>query len=72
MPTVTSENKAEFDREFLTKKGMLKDDKTTKAKAMMDEQTKRAKGHPKYAKLKAALGHKGAVDAILKELNEKQ
>ena len=24
MPTVTSENKAEFDREFLERKGMLK------------------------------------------------
>lgn len=72
MPTVTSHNKAEFDQEFLRKKGMLKDDKASKAKAMQDDQTKRAKSHPKYAKLKAALGHKGAVDAILKELNEAQ
>jgi hypothetical protein len=83
MPTVTSQNKAEFDREFLKKKGLIKDEiedeiePTEKSdleriKKMSNEQTMRAKKHPKYARLKAALGHRGAVDAILKELNDKQ
>ena len=83
MPTVTSQNKAEFDREFLKKKGLIKDEIEAEAepkekndleriKQNKDEQTMRAKKHPKYARLKAALGHKGAVDAILKELNDKQ
>ena len=83
MPTVTSQNKAEFDREFLKKKGLIKDEVEAEAeptekndleriKQKKDEQTMRAKKHPKYARLKAALGHKGAVDAILKELNDKQ
>lgn len=72
MPTVTSENKAEFDEEFLRKKGLLKDQEKASAKKMGDEQTMRAKKHPKYAKLKAALGHRGAVNAILKELNDAQ
>ena len=67
MPTVTSENKAEFDREFLEKKGMLK-----RSKEVKDEQFERVKNHPKYARLKAALGKKGAMDAILKELNDAQ
>lgn len=83
MPTVTSQNKAEFDRDFLKKKGLIKDDVEAEAepteksdlerlKQMKNEQTMRAKKHPKYARLKAALGHKGAVDALLKELNDKQ
>jgi len=72
MPTVTSENKAEFDEQFLRQTGFLKDDAKTRAKQMLYEQTQRAKKHPKYAKLKAALGHKGAMDAILYELNESQ
>jgi hypothetical protein len=83
MPTVTSENKAEFDIDFLKKKGVIKDQPESeekpmaksdseKTKKMGNEQVERAKKHPKYAKLKAALGHKGAVDAILKELNDKQ
>jgi hypothetical protein len=83
MPTVTSQNKAEFDREFLKKKGLIKDEleaetdpmkeaESEKAKKIENEQTMRAKKHPKYARLKAALGHRGAVDAILKELNDKQ
>ena len=67
MPTVTSENKAQFDREFLERKGMLK-----RAKEMNEEQFARVKNHPKYARLKAALGKKGAMDAILKELNDAQ
>ena len=72
MPTVTSENKAEFDEQFLRQKGLLKDDEKTRAKQMHHEQSQRAKKHPKYAKLKASLGHKGAMEAILKEMNEKQ
>ena len=66
MPTVTSENKAQFDREFMEKKGQLK------AQKPVDEQFERVKNHPKYAKLKAALGKKGAMDAILKQLNDAQ
>ena len=37
-----------------------------------DEQHERVKNHPKYEKLKSTLGKKGATDALLKELNEKQ
>jgi len=37
-----------------------------------DEQLERVKKHPKYAKLVIALGKKGAMDALLKELNDKQ
>ena len=66
MPTVTSENKAEFDREFMRKKGLMREEKPK------DEQFERVKNHPKYAKLKMALGKKGAMDAILKELNDAQ
>lgn len=76
MPTVTSHNKAEFDREFLKKKGFIKEEEKEEdkknVKEMASQQAARAKKHPKYAKLKAALGHKGAVEAILKELNEAQ
>ena len=42
------------------------------AKKMANEHHERAKSHPKYEKLKASLGKKGAIDAILKEMNEKQ
>ena len=66
MPTVTSENKAEFDREFLERKGLLK------SKKPKDDQFERVKNHPKYEKLRLALGKKGAMDAILKELNDAQ
>ena len=66
MPTVTSQNKAEFDREYLTRKGLIKNEKPK------DEQFERVKNHPKYAKLKMSLGKKGAMDAILKELNDAQ
>lgn len=78
MPTVTSHNKAEFDREFLKQKGLLKEEEKeekedkTNVREMAIQQVARAKRHPKYAKLRASLGHKGAVEAILKELNEKQ
>jgi hypothetical protein len=70
MATVTSENKAEFDREFMEKQGILKKDKP-KDKPK-DEQFERVRNHPKYAKLKASLGKKGAMDAILKQLNDAQ
>ena len=36
------------------------------------DQHERAKSHPKYEKLKSALSKQGAMDAILKEMNEKQ
>lgn len=44
----------------------------SKAQKMDNEQHERAKKHPKYAVLKAKIGKRGAIDAILKELNEKQ
>jgi len=66
MPTVTSENKAEFDREFMEKKGVMRKEKPK------DEQFERVRNHPRYAKLKATLGKKGAMDAILKQLNDAQ
>jgi hypothetical protein len=37
-----------------------------------DSQFDRVKDHPKYERLKAALGKKGATDALLKELNDAQ
>lgn len=85
MPTVTSENKEEFDREFLERKGILKkqtaeeqeppadaEEQKARMSKMKSDQLDRVKKHPKYAKLKLALGHKGAMNAILKELNDKQ
>lgn len=66
MATVTSENKKSHDREFMEKKGILKKQKP------VDEQFERVKNHPKFAKLKAALGKKGATNALLKELNDAQ
>ena len=56
MPTVTSENKAEFDRKFMEKKGLLKN------KSKDDDNAGLVKGetyefhHPKGAKYKY-LGH---------------
>jgi hypothetical protein len=43
-----------------------------RVKKMDDELHEKAKSHPKYEKLKSALGKQGAMDAILKEMNEKQ
>jgi hypothetical protein len=40
-------------------------------KSMAKEQEDRVKNHPKYERLKNALGKKGAIDALHKELNEK-
>ena len=61
---VTSENRAEYMADKLGLK--------ERAKEMDNEQHERAKKHPKYALLKAKIGKRGAIDAILKELNEKQ
>jgi hypothetical protein len=52
MPTVTSANKAQFDREFMEKKGQLQ------AAKPEDDQFERLKKHPKYAKLKVCIGQK--------------
>ena len=40
-----------------------------RAKKMDDEQHERAKKHPKYEKLKAEVGKRQAINAILHELN---
>lgn len=61
---VTSENRADYMAEKLGLK--------EKAKKMANEHHERAKKHPKYASLKAKLGKQGAIDAILKEMNEAQ
>jgi hypothetical protein len=66
MPTVTSANREEFNEKEMVKKGLLKKEKP------VDEQFERVKNHPKYAMLKAKMGKKGAMDAILKQLNNAQ
>jgi hypothetical protein len=65
--TVTSENREEYMEQKLAEKAGKKPKEPKK-----DEQLERIKNHPKYAKLVIALGKKGAMDALLKELNEKQ
>ena len=78
MPLVTSENREEFIKSEMAKragKNLMSDeemDAKAKAKKMNDDQFERVKRHPKYAMLKMKLGKKGAMDAILKELNDKQ
>jgi len=42
------------------------------AKKYNKEHDERVKAHPKYESLKTALGKRGAADAILHELNNKQ
>ena len=75
---VTSENREEFMEKKLAekagKKPMSDEQMDTKARAkkMEDEQFERVRKHPKYAMLKMKLGKKGAMDALLKELNDKQ
>jgi len=59
---VTSENREEFMEKKLAKM----------KKSPKDEQTERAKKSPKYEKLRMVMGSKGAVDAILKEMNDAQ
>ena len=46
--------------------------KSVEIKKSNDSQFDRVKDHPKYERLKAALGKKGATDALLKELNDAQ
>jgi hypothetical protein len=75
---VTSENREEYMEQKLAEKAGMKPmpkeemDMKAKAKKMDDEQFERIKKHPKYAMLKIKLGKKGAMDALLKELNDKQ
>lgn len=75
---VTSENREEFIEkkmaEKLGKKPMSDEEMDMKARAkkMDDDQFERVRKHPKYAMLKIKLGKKGAMDALLKELNDKQ
>ena len=59
---VTSENREEF-----MEKKMAKMKKSPK-----DEQAERAKKSPKYQKLRMVMGSKGAIDVILKEMNDAQ
>lgn len=66
--TVTSENREEYMEKKLAEKAGKKPMEESKK----DDQFERVKKHPKYAKLVIALGKKGAMDALLKELNEKQ
>jgi len=76
--TVTSENREEYMEKKLAEKAGKKPmsdeelERKTRAKKMDDEQFDRIKNHPKYAMLKIKLGKKGAMDALLKELNDKQ
>jgi len=60
---VTSENREEF-----MEKKLMKD----RAKKMDTEQFERAKKHPKFEMLRSKLGRKGAMDAVLKEMNDAQ
>lgn len=76
---VTSENRNEYMEKKMAEKAGKKPVEVekeeivkVKPKKMMDDQFERAMKHPRFAKLKLALGKKGAIDAILKEMNEKQ
>ncbi len=72
---VTSENREEYMEQKLAEKAGMKPMESTakeRAKKMDDEQFERIKKHPKYAMLKIKLGKRGAIDALLKELNDKQ
>ena len=72
---VTSENREEYMEQKLAEKAGMKPMEATakeRAKKMDDEQFERVKKHPKYAMLKIKLGKKGAMDALLKELNDKE
>ena len=57
---VTSENREEY---------MEKKLKKDKMKKMNDEQYERARKHPKFEMLKMKLGKKGAMDAVLNQMN---
>ena len=75
---VTSENREEYNEKKLAEKAGKKPisaeeaERKARAKKMDDEQFERVKNHPKYAMLKMKLGKRGAMDALLKELNDKQ
>jgi len=75
---VTSENREEYMEKKLAEKAGKKPmsdeemDMKARAKKMDDEQFERVRKHPKYAMLKMKLGKRGAMDALLKELNDKQ
>lgn len=58
---VTSENRADYMAEKLGLK--------ERAKKAYEESHQKAKKHPKFAALKAKLGKRGAIDAILHEMN---
>jgi hypothetical protein len=57
---VTSENREEY---------MEKKLKKDKMKKMNDEQYEKARKHPKFEMLKMKLGKKGAMEAILNQMN---
>lgn len=74
---VTSENREEFMEKKLAKmnkKPMSKEDleRKERAKKMDDEQYERAKKHPKFEMLRKELGKRGAMDSVLKQLNDAQ
>jgi hypothetical protein len=74
---VTSENREEFMEKKLAKmnkKPMSKEDleRKERAKKMNDEQYERARKHPKFEMLRKELGKKGAMDSVLKQLNDAQ
>jgi hypothetical protein len=72
---VTSENREEYMEQKLAEKAGKKPmsdeelDRKARAKKMDEEQFNRVKNHPKFAMLKIKLGKKGAMDALLHELN---
>jgi hypothetical protein len=73
--TVTSENREEYMEKKLAekagKKPMSNEELERKArlKKYDEEQFNRVKNHPKFAMLKIKLGKRGAIDALLHELN---
>jgi hypothetical protein len=72
---VTSENREEYMEQKLAEKASKKPmsdeelDRKARAKKMDEEQFNRVKNHPKFAMLKIKLGKRGAMDALLHELN---
>lgn len=72
---VTSENREEYLEKKMAEKAGIKPMELTakeRAKKMDDELFEKVKKHPKYAMLKIKLGKRGAMDALLKEMNDKQ
>jgi hypothetical protein len=71
---VTSENREEFMEKKMAKmkkKPMSKEDldRKERAKKMDSEQYERARKHPKFEMLRSKLGRKGAMDAVLNQMN---